>query len=246
MAAPTDGKTIATLASENPDDVVAPASGDQVVANRSGSPKILTMGSGAGKNAPASGNAGAGEVVLGSDTRLTDQRTPTDGSVTTAKIADGNVTLAKLANMATARLLGRTTAGSGAPEELTAAQVKTLLAIAAGDVSGLQTALDAKATLYTLNAQSGTTYTLQASDSGKTVRCTNAAGCTVTVPASLGLTEPVTLIGTQGAVALTASSTTLNKETGYDLASRGAFAAIQILPTGAADTYDVIGGLAAA
>lgn len=137
MAAPTDGKTIATLASENPDDVVAPASGDQVVANRSGSPKILTMGSGAGKNAPASGNAAAGEVVLGSDTRMTDQRTPTDGSVTTAKIADGNVTLAKLANMATARLLGRATAGSGAPEELTAAQVKTLLAIAAGDVSGL-------------------------------------------------------------------------------------------------------------
>lgn len=45
--------------------------------------------------------------------------------------------LSELADMTTARLLGRTTAGSGAPEELTAAQVKTLLAIAAGDVSGL-------------------------------------------------------------------------------------------------------------
>jgi hypothetical protein len=40
-------------------------------------------------------------------------------AVTTAKILDANVTLAKLANIATARLLGRATAGSGVPEELT-------------------------------------------------------------------------------------------------------------------------------
>ena len=109
-----------------------------------------------------------------------------------------------------------------------------------------QAALNGKAKICTLNAQSGTTYALQASDSGKVIRCTNAAGCTVTVPASLALTEPVTLIGTQGAVVLTASSTTLNTESGYDPESRAAFAAIQILPTGTADTYDVIGGLAAA
>lgn len=39
-------------------------------------------------------------------------------AVTTVKIADGNVTLAKLANIATDRLLGRDTAGSGVPEEI--------------------------------------------------------------------------------------------------------------------------------
>ena len=39
--------------------------------------------------------------------------------------------------MATSRILGRVTASTGAVEELTASQVKTLLAIAAGDVSGL-------------------------------------------------------------------------------------------------------------
>jgi len=40
-------------------------------------------------------------------------------AVTTAKIADGNVTLAKLANIATDRLIGRDTAGTGVPEALT-------------------------------------------------------------------------------------------------------------------------------
>lgn len=39
-------------------------------------------------------------------------------SVTTAKILDANVTLAKIANIATSKLLGRATAGSGVIEEL--------------------------------------------------------------------------------------------------------------------------------
>jgi len=39
---------------------------------------------------------GAGKVTQGNDPRLSDTRTPTDDSVTTAKIVDGNVTMAKL------------------------------------------------------------------------------------------------------------------------------------------------------
>ena len=39
----------------------------------------------------------AGTVAAGDDSRLTDQRVPTDGSVTTAKLADGAVTAAKIA-----------------------------------------------------------------------------------------------------------------------------------------------------
>lgn len=54
-----------------------------------------------------------------------------------ATIANDTVTNAKAANMATATIKGRATAGTGDPEDLTATQVKTLLAIAAGDVSGL-------------------------------------------------------------------------------------------------------------
>jgi hypothetical protein len=57
---------------------------------------------------------------------------------------------------ATARILGRTTAGAGGGEELTAAQAKTLLAIANTDVTGLA----ASATTDTTNAANITTGTL--------------------------------------------------------------------------------------
>lgn len=38
--------------------------------------KVFSLGTAASKNAPATGNAGTGEVVLGADTRLSDSRTP--------------------------------------------------------------------------------------------------------------------------------------------------------------------------
>lgn len=59
-------------------------------------------------------------------------------------VPNDHVTNARLADMATARIKGRTTAGSGDPEDLTAADVKALLALAIADVTGLQAALDAK------------------------------------------------------------------------------------------------------
>lgn len=71
---------------------------------------------------------------------------PTDGakgdvtvssSGTVWTIDANTVTLSKMADLATSTILGRVTAGTGDPEALTATQVKTLLAIAAGDVSGL-------------------------------------------------------------------------------------------------------------
>lgn len=49
-------------------------------------------------------------------------------AVTTVKILDANVTNAKLANMANATIKGRTTAGTGVPEDLTAAQVVAIIA----------------------------------------------------------------------------------------------------------------------
>lgn len=58
-----------------------------------------------------------------------------DGAVTTAKIADDAVTNAKLANMATARIKGRATAGSGDPEDITLSQVLDMVGSAArGDI----------------------------------------------------------------------------------------------------------------
>lgn len=49
-------------------------------------------------------------------------------------IDNGVVTNAKMANVATATIKGRATAGMGEPEDLTATQVKTLLALTKGDV----------------------------------------------------------------------------------------------------------------
>lgn len=58
-------------------------------------------------------------------------------TVGTAQIDNGAVTLAKMADMPTGRILGNNAVGAGPPLALTASQVKTLLAISAGDVSGL-------------------------------------------------------------------------------------------------------------
>ena len=55
-----------------------------------------------------------------------------DANVTTTKIANSNVTLAKIQNIATSRVLGRVTALAGVVEELTPANLYTLLSLLNG------------------------------------------------------------------------------------------------------------------
>jgi len=55
-----------------------------------------------------------------------------DGTVATGDIADNAVTLAKVENIATSRIIGRATSGTGDPETLTAAQVRTLINVEDG------------------------------------------------------------------------------------------------------------------
>lgn len=70
-----------------------------------------------------------------------------DSAVTTAKIAADAVTFAKLQDIATARILGRLTAGSGDAEELTATQVTASFVSAASSTAGgkVELATDAEA-----------------------------------------------------------------------------------------------------
>jgi hypothetical protein len=101
--------------------------------------------------------ANDGEVLRRSGTSLG------FGTVATAGIADDAITNAKLANMAANTIKGRVTGSTGDPEDLSAANVKTILALVKGDVglgnvdntsdvdkpvsTAQQTALDLKANL---------------------------------------------------------------------------------------------------
>ncbi|MGL5011500.1 MAG: hypothetical protein ACRC6I_16600 [Paracoccaceae bacterium] len=78
-----------------------------------------------------------------------------DGATT---IASNAVTNAKAADMATATIKGRVTAGTGDPEDLTVAQTKTLLAYTPADI-GAATAAQANAT-HTGDATGATVLTL--------------------------------------------------------------------------------------
>lgn len=74
----------------------------------------------------------------------------------TADIPDGAITLAKMANMATASIIGRVTAATGVPQVLSVAQVKTLLGITDGlSAYSAGTPVNAVASQGTLTVTSG-------------------------------------------------------------------------------------------
>lgn len=132
----------------------------QSVAGRSGAVTIAHGDvSGLGGAALLAVGTGAGTVAAGDDTRLSDNRTPTDNSVTSAKIADGAIVdadinaaaaiaLTKLATNPLARSNHTgtqlsstisdfsTAAAAAAPVQTVAGRTGTV-AIAHGDVSGL-------------------------------------------------------------------------------------------------------------
>ena len=58
--------------------------------------QVTGLGTSSVKNIPATGDATTSQVVYGTDTRLSNVRTPADLSVSTGKIIDGAVTAAKL------------------------------------------------------------------------------------------------------------------------------------------------------
>lgn len=117
----------------------------------------LGLGTAAVLNVAVTGNAAAGEVVKGNDTRLSDARTPsahvgthssigTDpivlggdltGGVNNAVIATNAVSNAKLALVATQTFKGRTTAATGNVEDLTATQATAMLNVFTTSLKGL-------------------------------------------------------------------------------------------------------------
>src|SRR5690606_37493209 len=113
-----------------------------------------------------------------------------------------------------------------------------------GVTSAIQTQLDAKAPATpSVNAQTGTSYTLQASDNGKIVTFSHADPITVTVPAGLGAGFhcQVIQIGA-GAVSFTADSTTINNRQSHTSIA-GQYGVVG-LTAYAADTFALAGDTA--
>jgi hypothetical protein len=129
-------------------------------------------------------------------------------SVTTAKIADNNVTLAKLPDIATASILGRTTAGTGDPEVLTGAQARSV--IGADNASNLTSGTVGTARLGTGTANS-TTY-LRGDQTWATV-----TGGVTSITAGNGLTGGT--ITSSGTIALDYYTGTSGTNTSYPLGS---------------------------
>lgn len=85
---------------------------------------------------------------------------------TTGVFPPGTITFADIQDISTARILGRTTASTGVIEQLTAAQVKTLLAIVASDISNFnEAAQDAVGGILTDSSTIDFTY----DDAGNTI-----------------------------------------------------------------------------
>jgi len=110
--------------------------------------------------------------------------------------------------------------------------VSTDLTVTSGAANAVTTAT--AVTTYALpkvsavNAQTGTTYTLAATDAGKIVTLSNAAAITLTVPAGLGAGFNCVLVNKgAGIVTLTASGTTINNRNAHTaLAGEDAMATV--------------------
>lgn len=134
------------------------------------------------------------------------------GAGTAWAIDPGVVTLAKMASVATASILGRSTAGTGVPEALTATQARTVLNVANG-----ATANSADATLLARANHTGTQIAATISDFDAAVAA-NAA-----VAASTAKVTNATHTGdATGATALTLATVNANV---------GAFGAATAIPT---------------
>jgi hypothetical protein len=158
----------------------------------------LGLGSAATKNAPASGNAAAGDVVLGSDTRLNDARTPTAHTHTESDVTGLSTDLAAKADAAATT----TALAAKADANTLSAHVS---ATAAHGASG--------AIVGTTNTQTLQNKTLDSTNSVAAAAISgnitgNAAGFTGSLAGDVTGTQSVTVVNKVRGVTYTASPST--------------------------------------
>jgi len=124
----------------------------------------------------------------------------------TGTVALSNTDISGLGSAATTASTDYATAAQGATADT------ALQSVSAGELTDGN--FDGTAILgfdATLNDQTGTTYTIVASDAGKVITCNNGSAVTVTVPASLGAGFTCSVVQKgAGQVTFAASSTTIN------------------------------------
>jgi hypothetical protein len=115
------------------------------------------------RNISASGDA-TWTVSFDGSADVSSALTIGNDKITTAKILNSNVTYAKIQNVTTSRILGRVSANNGVLEELTAAQVRTLLNVADGAQANVDTNLTYTAATASgvVNSSTGTNATIPA------------------------------------------------------------------------------------
>lgn len=159
-----------------------------------------------------------------------------DGAQT---IAADAVTNTKLANMATQTIKGRTTAGTGDPEDLTAAQVRTVINVANG-----ATALPAVATFTgnkTLALSDINTYSVSQDATAQTVTIPAQATVTWTADAEIHIEQ-----GAAGAVTVAGATGVSVNGVSAGSFTLAAQKSVVTLKRTASDTWTLIGRLAGA
>lgn len=149
------GVTLAKLANMATASFIArdtAGAGVPEVLSASAARTVLNVADGATANAgtvtgvSASGTVGG--ITLASDGDSATPALTLSGTlaVGTSEIADGAVTLAKMANLAQSTFIGRITASTGAPEELTATNARSILNVADGATANTGTVTSVGAT----------------------------------------------------------------------------------------------------
>jgi hypothetical protein len=201
--------------------------------------RIVGRASGAGTGVPTALTASDVSTILGLAAVATSGSASDlgTGTLPIARIADGAVTLAKQADLAQARIVGRASgAGTGVPTALTASDVSTILGLAAVATSGSASDLGT-GTLPIARIADGAVTLAKQADLAQARIVGRASGAGTGVPTALTASDVSTILG----LGAFATSTDLANATGTLAVARIAAGTITYAKINDATALSVLG-----